>query len=358
MVIEYTNKNGKTVKVKLISIEKKDLKDKNRLKIPEGITEIGRNALDYLRKKDVRNLQIKMPDTVTKIESQAFCCLHIKKIKLSENLKEIGEEAFLHTKFLSKVRIPDSVLHIPRGCFYESTFINGIELPQQLESIDWEAFKSTQIDELQIPDSVKSLGIESFLGSHIRKVKLSKNLVDIPEKSFSYTHNLEEIEIPHNVKGIQSQAFYQSSLKKILLHDGLQCIESDAFAFTKIEKITFPDTIYYIGNRSFQNCHTLRIVNFPLSLKYIGDDAFKNAQLMEVIFSSNVKIGSRAFQCNAIRKIQLTRDGYKQVKSRRNQAFKNNSELSEVYFYDRKTKYGNFGSLPKREVKKLGKKLR
>ena len=299
-----------------------------------------------------------MSDTVTKIGSSAFSNLHIRKIKLSENLKEIGKNAFAGTKFLSKVRIPDSVLNIPSGCFYMSTFTHGIELSQQLENIDWEAFKYTEIDELQIPDSVRNLGVESFLGSHIRKVGLPKNLVDISEESFSYTHNLEEIEIPHNVKIIQNKAFYQSSLKKILLHDGLQCIESDAFALTKIERISFPDTIYHIGSRSFQNCYSLKSVDFPQSLKYIGNAAFERNQLKDVILPRNIKIGPKAFQYNTIKKIQLTRDEYKQVKSRKNQAFNNNSELSEVYVYDRETKYGNFEFLPKRQVKKLGKNLR
>lgn len=357
MVVELTEKNGKIIKKKLISVDKKDLKDGNKLKIPEGITEIGEDALNLLRNRKVKNLQIKMADTVTKIGEQAFSGLHIQKIRLSDNLNEIGERAFASTVFVNKVEIPKSIKEIPEACFQEATFTHGIELPRQLECIKMNAFERTNMVELKIPNSVRILGNAVFKNSTIKKINLSKKIRVIPAEAFCYTKNLKKIEIPNSVVTIEEDAFFCSDVEKILLNDGLQRIKAYAFQSTNIKEISFPRTVYHIDHASFRDCRKLKNITFPLSLKYIGEEAFFNSGLETVILPPNVKIEYRAFQNNGIKQIQLSKEEYNQVKSKQSHAFRNNPALSDVYIYDWKTN-NDSQFLPKRKVKKLGKKQR
>lgn len=356
MVVEITEKNGKIIKKKLISVDKKDLKDGNKLKIPEGITEIGTDALDLLRYGKVKNLQIKMADTVTKIGDQAFSELHIQKIRLSDNLNEIGEKAFASTVFVNKVEIPKSIKEIPKACFQEATFTHGIELPRQLECIKMNAFEGTDMAELKIPNSVTALGREVFKCSTIKKVSLSKKIRYIPAFAFCNTKNLGKIEIPNSVVTIEENAFANSGVEKILLNEGLQRMKYYAFAGTNIKEISFPTTVYHIEPESFMYCKKLKSITLPSSLKYIGESAFFHCGLETVILPPNVKIEYRAFQHNDIKQIQLSKEEYDQVKSKESHAFRNNPALSDVYIYDLKTNDSRF--LPKRKVKKLGEKQR
>lgn len=356
MYIVLKKRDGKIINAELVGVEKSDLKAGDRLDIPEGITEIGKDALKCFRGVDDIKLQIKMPSSVTTIKAHSLSNLHIQNIELSENLKKIGNNAFSNTKFVSKVKIPDSVLHIPNECFSSASFSDGIELPQRLESIGYRAFEETDIKELKIPDNVRELKFGIFMRSSVEKVILPKNLIRIPENAFCYTRNLSEIEIPHSVKEIESQAFFSSSLEKVLLHDGLQRVEVEAFSYTNVEKISLPSTIYYIGSRCFYGCHNLRSVDFPQSLKYINNSAFEDCMLTTVSLPENVKIGSSAFQYNQLSMIRLSKEEYNQINSRTNQAFKNNPSLRDICVRD--SMYNSSQFLSKRKVKKIGKRTK
>ena len=79
------------------------------VRIPEGITEIGRSA--FLNNAVVRRVII--PDGVTKIGYNAFGgCSHLREVVIPDSVEEIGARAFLSCKELQRLRIPASVKRI------------------------------------------------------------------------------------------------------------------------------------------------------------------------------------------------------------------------------------------------------
>lgn len=356
MIVEYTEKNGKVTKKKLISIEPKDLKDGNKVKIPDGITIIGRDALNFIRQENIEKLEIQMPDTVTMIEEYSFAYLNISQLRLSKNLRGIGRDAFSKTTFIKKIKMPGQVLKIPPFCFSNATFLNGIELPEQLEDIGYGAFTNTNINELEIPNGVRTLECEVFKSSLIKKVKLPARLLKIDEEAFSSTKQLKEIEIPQSVKEIGSFAFENSGLEKVLLHDGIKKLGRRTFANTQIEQIALPETIQNIGTECFFGCLNLVDVTFAPALKYIGDSAFQKCSLEEVILPDCVVIGSKTFLDNNLIRVKLSKDEFKQIKQKENQSFRNNSCLSEILIYNKDPRESRY--LSKRKVKKIGKRIK
>lgn len=401
MVVQYTKKDEKIVEAKLLLVEEKDLKDGYKLKIPEGITVIGNGSFQNIKTVDRvygrRNLKIKMPDTVTRIEEGAFSFLSIDKIKFSKNLKEIEGEAFRGTIFLQDIELPEEletisdscfrdcnfegkvklpkklnkidegafnrtifkkkliitekVKEIPEYCFAKSHFYEGISLPEGLEKIDHRAFYAAVINQIKIPDSVTEIGYCVFKNSSIERVKLSNSLTRIPMNSFSETQ-LSEIEIPEKVVGIEVSAFHDTKLTKAIFHNGLRYIEDYSFANTLLEEVNLPQTLQKIGYGCFASCTFLNIINFPESLKTIESCAFYKSGLEEVILPKNIEVEESAFADSNIKKVILSETEYNQVG--KNGAFKGNP-LSLVEVYNHVNIYENRKVLPKYKVKKLGR---
>ena len=82
--------------------------------IPEGVTEIGKEAF-----KDCRNLKhIALPNTLVEIQASAFyACENLSTVELPNGLIRIVGMAFHFCKSLTNITIPDSVDVIESGAF-------------------------------------------------------------------------------------------------------------------------------------------------------------------------------------------------------------------------------------------------
>ncbi len=310
MIVERLKKNNKVISSKLILVEEKDVKDGYKIKIPEGITEIGSNAFSKI--KYAKALYIKMPDSVTKIEEDAFRCiddqkLEIQKIKFSENLKEIGNGAFADCIFHHTVILPNDLHTIPYQCFASCDFQNGIGLPGKLEKIEERAFTYANLDEIFIPDSVTSIGEHAFSHSGLKKVKLPNTLKEIESKSFAYT-----------------------PLKKVKLPETLEKIGNGAFMETKLEEVICPKNLKQIGKSAFSGSTKLNHVDLG-NVSSIGDYAFQLCSIEDLKLNENCKeIKNMAFANNKLKSLSMTDTQYEYITSDYQAVFINNPELENI----------------------------
>lgn len=353
MVVQYTKSNEKIIEAKLLEVEAKDLKDGKKIVIPEGVTVIGENAFAAYR-NTINVLQIKMPDTVKKIEQEAFSELNIKKIRFSKNLEEMGKRTFKCTKFKDDVILPDSLRVIPLSCFEGCEFKGKIILPKSLSYIEKSAFEYSKLDELSMPNSVINMEENVFMCAYIHKIKLSESLSIIAPGTFCFINKLKSINIPSSVKEIKNDAFWHSSLTTISLPDGLKEIGSNAFSSANIKRIELPETIQKIGEYCFSNNYSLKRINLPYSLKKIGRFAFANCSLGCVRLPSEVKLGPAAFYRNNIKSVMLSQEEYDCVKKKKNIIFGKNP-LEEITVYNWKNNKGREKQISKSKVKRLGK---
>ena len=86
--------------------------------IPEGVTEIGRNA--FYRCMSLKSVTI--PEGVKKIGASAFeFCEYLESVSIPEGVTEIGEGAFNNCGSLKTISIPEGVAEIGEGAFEPDT---------------------------------------------------------------------------------------------------------------------------------------------------------------------------------------------------------------------------------------------
>ena len=109
--------------------------------IPEGITDIGRNAFS-----GCSNLvSVVIPKDVNQIHMGAFeGCTSLKDITLPKNLTSIGNRAFMNCTSVETIEIPESVQFIDVYAFRDCISLADIILSDNIESIGAGAFTNTK----------------------------------------------------------------------------------------------------------------------------------------------------------------------------------------------------------------------
>lgn len=183
--------------------------------VPDGITAIGSGAFLSCCAHD---WTIELPNSVTRIETQAFNSCDLTDIKLPNNLQYVGYSAFGGSK-LTSVVIPASVTEMGIGAFncngltsivveqgnqvYDSrdncnaiietatnTLFEGFSvtvIPNSVTAIGSSAFREVwNLHEITIPESVAAIGEHAFIHTYLEKVTSERpEPVEIPDNAFS-----------------------------------------------------------------------------------------------------------------------------------------------------------------------------
>lgn len=106
------------------------------------------------------------------IGKKAFYSKGLSSLILSQNLREIGEEAFGWCVMLSKLEIPYGLEIIGNNAFC-SCGIKELIIPKSVKKIGFSAFTfNLKLEKLVIPDSVETIGYSAFPAG-IKAVKIS-----------------------------------------------------------------------------------------------------------------------------------------------------------------------------------------
>ena len=141
------------------------------------------------------------------IGKKAFYSKGLSSLILSQNLREIGDDAFLRCKKLSK-----------------------IEMPYGVETIGKNAFGSCGIEELILPESVKTIGDSAFFDNA----------------------SLRKLVMPYGVETIGNNAFCSCGIKELIIPKSVKKIGFCAFNLNfKLEKLVIPDSVETIGYSAF-----------------------------------------------------------------------------------------------------------
>lgn len=113
-----------------------DLSTAQVLVIPDNVKYLPTNLCYGMRHLET----VYMGDGTTELPSRAFDrCIFLQNVKLSNNLKKIGDHAFAANTTLESIRLPYGLEEIEQGAFYYS-FIRDITVPATVNKIGDEAF--------------------------------------------------------------------------------------------------------------------------------------------------------------------------------------------------------------------------
>ena len=210
------------------------------LVVPEGVTEIGKSALNEcegvrritlpqsLRKIDDFAFgftcieEFVIPDGVTTIGHSAFNGADMRRAVLPESLREIGFCCFTQCWNLEEMVIPESnpFLYTENGMLFAFDGMTLLEQEGEVVEADGPVllacFRSGYEEELVIPTGVKTIGDSALICSGYWRVVLPDTVNTIMDGAFAACQELKEMVIPASVTQIGEYAFtHCDSLSRI-----------------------------------------------------------------------------------------------------------------------------------------------
>lgn len=268
---------------------------------------------------------------VEKISSAAFMDCPISELKLSANLREIGDRAFYLENWSLREKVKLTELIFPEGTesigasAFEGTALSKVEIPVSISFIGDRAFKDTPWDmslntaaidgvvylgnvaykavnkpkdvvfrdgtvsvaanfdmssvrSFTLPSSVVSLYAAGGNYENLESATLNDGLRIIGDNVFYSSPKLTSIEIPSTVEYIGDNAFCMSGITSLKLPEGLKVIKSSGqnefystFGNTKITSVTLPASLEEIGGTAFMGCPYLSTVRLDSRRLDYGD---------------------------------------------------------------------------------------
>ncbi|WP_180245621.1 leucine-rich repeat domain-containing protein [Secundilactobacillus silagincola] len=311
------------------------------------ITEIGANAFNH---KSISG-SVTIPDSIIKIDSDAFANNDITTLDLGKGVQIIGEDAFSRNPSdtnsnnnISTVIIPDSVISIGQNAFTNDRIkhlqFGDTDSNSKLETIGEDAFSGNQIGgTVTIPDGVTLIGMNAFMNNQISGLTIGKSVQTIGMNAF-VNNQIRTVALGQKVDIIGQDAFDGNTLvamkdadgnywKPTMDQDGkvtyTQLMDYDyelnsdgtytiakytgdlqKYLGTESHDVMLPSTydgkkVTEIADGAFADAGISGKIVIPDTVTSIGQDAFTRNKISAVVLGSNVKtIGQDAFSANQI----------------------------------------------------------
>lgn len=219
-------------------------------------------------------------DGTKTIASYAFAYCAIDSISIPNSVVNINEGAFYNCTALTNVICPSSVETVGAGAFMYCASLSSVTLTDGTTSIGYCAFYScTALENISLPDSVTSIGVDAFFDTAYYNTE-SNWENDVLYIGNSLIRAKESLSGPYTIKegtkAIADSAFFGCvSLTDITIPNNVTTINYYVFAHCEaLTSVVIPNSVTSIGYEAFFNCFALIDITIPKSVTYIAPDAF------------------------------------------------------------------------------------
>ncbi len=232
------------------------------LELWEGLETLG--AMSYYYCRGVKTVSI--PSTLESVGSLSFLgCEDLENFEVSEesgyfkaidgvlySKDETILEIFPMGKNLTEYAVPDSVLYIPSGAFFDNPYLETITMT----------------------DSVTAIGEAAFSNcTALRSITLSNSLTEIDGSLFCDCSSLTNIDIPASVTSIGDYAFLEcTSLKTVTVPDTVETIGEYALGFTDDEEGEFHKLDGFKIKANFDTAAKVYAKSNRISIEYLDEN--------------------------------------------------------------------------------------
>ena len=218
----------------------------------------------------------------------------ITELRLSGELKEIGDHVFSGCGSLTSVTFEEGIARIGQNAFQGCGSLHSVFVPKSMRKIDYDAFNGCKnlhvvyIEDLgawlrmdQNSGGLLSNGADLLLhGEPVREITITEELTKINSHAFDGCRSLTSVTIPEGVTSIGGAAFEGcENLTCVMIPESVKTIYPDAFQnCSNLKSVTIPGGVTSIGNDAFNGCSKLEAVTIPASASSIGYGAFKGCE--------------------------------------------------------------------------------
>ena len=249
--------------------------------VKDGILEIGAEAF-----LDMKNLtKAVLHDGITEIGDYAFQGTSVQLESLPDSLTRIGTQAFAGSGF-ELGELPASLRSIGGYAFAECKVPATMVLSENLTSLKYAFTESVGLKEVYLPESMMELNTGTFSGCHeLTIVHFPSKIQELPHHYFQNCTALKSISLPMYVRDIGSEAFAGcTALEEIEFPAKLHRISREAFRnCTALTELTLPEGLMTIDEMAFQGCSGLTAIHFPDQLTSIYEHAFQDCTGLETV---------------------------------------------------------------------------
>lgn len=181
------------------------------------------------------------------------------------------------------VKLPDNnMTHLPKGVFYELAKSNQMGYVALYGQDAFDANRTPNegvaIETLVIPNCYTDLDEGCGELARIRHLIVGSGVKRIHGGAFLGCPLLEDLDFASGINNcyIGDRSFNEcNSMKHIALSEGIVSIGNGAFWNSQhLESIRLPESLRFIGNDAFNNCLALNSITIPANVEQIGQRAF------------------------------------------------------------------------------------
>jgi hypothetical protein len=142
----------------------------------------------------------------------------IEEIELPDSIKKIDIEAFCATRKLKTVKLGNNIEELAYRAFHDCHAIESIILPESIRIISEDAFDScVNLKTINIPGNATNLGISIFSSCFkLENITISEGINKIPNYMFRKCKSLTEITLPTTIEQIGMKVFSGCSTLKTI----------------------------------------------------------------------------------------------------------------------------------------------
>lgn len=198
-------------------------------------------------------VSVTMKKGIMSVKGYAFAyCTVLEEILIPESVNSIGRSAFTETPWMN-ARKKETPLVVVNGILIDGSNASGkVKIPDEVKKIGNEAFAyNNNLKEVIMTDNVTQIEENAFYNcSGLTKITISNNLTSIEPYSFAYCRTLKSITLPKGITSIGDSAFTVCGISKIIIPYGVTKIGENAFSGCgKLTEVSISKTVSFFGGR-------------------------------------------------------------------------------------------------------------